>query len=204
MNGYDDDPLPGGPRDSRFLVAYTGSVLLDRSPRILFRAIARAVRDLRLTSEEFGIQFMGDALSHNGISLETLAEQEGLRDIVRVYPARSRREAMELLARASLLVSLPQDAHLAIPSKVFEYLRFNAWILAMAEEGSATELVLRETGARVVRPDDVEGIADFVTKCYQDHCVGRQPPRAVSDERLSRRVQARRLFDAIDRIVSRS
>jgi hypothetical protein len=203
MNGYDDDPLPGGPRDRRFLVAYTGSVLLDRSPRILFRAIAQAFSKLRLTSEEFGIHFMGDAFSHNGVSLESLAEQEGLRGIVQVSPARSRRESLELLARASVLVSLPQDAHLAIPSKIFEYLRFDAWILALAEEGSATELVLRETRARVLRPDDVEGIAEFITKCYQDHCAGRQPPCPVTDDRLSRKIQARRLFDAIERIVSR-
>ncbi|OLD52145.1 MAG: hypothetical protein AUI63_00270 [Gemmatimonadetes bacterium 13_1_40CM_2_60_3] len=201
MNGYDEDPLPPSSPERRFRVAYAGSILLDRSPRTLFRAAAQVVRELRLTPEDFSIEFLGDVVSHDGLTIDLLAEQEGLRGFVRVLPTRHRREALEFLGRASLLVSLPQDTHLAIPSKIFEYLRFDAPILALAEKGSATELVLHETRARVLPPADVLGIANVIAACYKDRCAGRRPSGAVNDDRLSRRVQAQKLFAAIEELV---
>jgi len=48
---------------------------------------------------------------------------------------------------------------MAIPSKVFEYMRYEAWLLALAEPRSATAQLLRDTPADVVRPDDVDALA---------------------------------------------
>ena len=54
-NGCDDEPLPSPKRDSRFTIRFAGEIYIDRDPRILFRASARAVRELQLTPREFGL-----------------------------------------------------------------------------------------------------------------------------------------------------
>jgi len=57
-----------------------------------------------------------------------LARQEGVEAFARYHPPGPRSAAARLLASATMLVSLPQDTETAIPSKIFEYSRFDAWL----------------------------------------------------------------------------
>ena len=57
-----------------------------------------------------------------------------------------------------MLVNLPQDSHLCIPSKVYEYMRYAAWLLALEPADSATALLLRDSAADVVGSDQDCGI----------------------------------------------
>jgi glycosyltransferase involved in cell wall biosynthesis len=197
LNGYDEEAMPPIPPRERFVVAYAGSIYLDRDPRLVFRAAARVVRDLGLTPATFGFEFIGSAGSYGGASLEDIAAEEGIAGFVRVGPERPRAEAMAFLARASVLLSLPQETGFAIPSKVYEYLRFPAWVLALTDSGSATDRVLAGTGADVVRPNDVDGMAEVLRRRYESFAKGEMPQPIARDPRLSRRYQAGVLLHAI-------
>jgi glycosyltransferase involved in cell wall biosynthesis len=196
MNGFDDEPLPEVAPDDRFLIAYAGTVYLDRDPRPLFRAAARVIRDLELSQSQFGIEFMGTIQKVGGRRLEELATECGIGEFVQAHPPGTRADATRFLAKASMLVNLPQDSKLAIPSKVFEYVRFNAWMLAMEEPGSATARVLAG-GADVVEPSDVDGIAGVIRRRYLEHASGIRPsPVPLWD--LSRKTQAKRFASALE------
>lgn len=201
MNGYDEEPLPPARRGHRFVVAYAGSIYLDRDPRGLFRAAAGVVRERGLTPADFAIEFMGTASRYQGQTLEDIAAQEGIGGFVRVHAPRPRAEAMEFLAGAAMLVSLPQDSAMAIPSKVFEYMRFDAWLLALAERGSATEEVLRGSGADVVGPDDVAGIARALALRMDQYAASGPPAQPALVPECSRAHQARILFDALEAVA---
>ena len=90
---------------------------------------------------------------------------------------------------------------MAVPSKIFEYLTFDAWILALANPGSATELVLRGTGASVVAADDHVGIFEALKTNFEQFRAGVRPPSVDPAGPLSRRAQAEILFDAIEAVV---
>ena len=198
LNGYDEDPLPPIPARTRFLIAYAGSIYLDRDPRLVFRAASRVVRELGLTPEQFGFEFIGDASSSGGrTSVGELAAEEGLSGFVRTGGERPRAEAMAFLAGASVLLSLPQDATYAIPSKVYEYMRFPAWVLALTESGSATDRILAGTGTDVLRPDDVDEMTAVLRRRYLAFASGERPTAIARDPRLSRRYQAERLLEAL-------
>lgn len=199
MNGFDDDPIPASIPGRRFLIAYAGAIYMNRNPRILFRAVARLVRELALSPAELGLEFIGEVERFDGTSLDQIAAEEGVGEYVRLYPPVPRGEAMEFLARATMLVNLPQDADLAIPSKVFDYMRYHAWLLIMARRGSAPELLLRETTADLVEPDDLEGLLTILRARYRQHAAGRRPPRlADMVPHCSRAAQAQLLFDALE------
>jgi glycosyltransferase involved in cell wall biosynthesis len=200
-NGFDDDPVPASRRHRRFTIAYAGTVYLDRDPRGLFQGVARVVRELDLTPADFGIDFMGAFRTFNGVPLEAIAREEGVGDFVTIHPPRSRAEALEFLADAALLVALPQDSDMAIPAKIFDYARFDAWVLAFAERGSATDLLLQGTAADLVRPADIDGLTESLRKRYLQHVRGEQGIRLSTEDRLSRRRQARILFEAIEGIT---
>jgi hypothetical protein len=203
MNGFDDDPIPASVPGRRFLIAYAGTLYMDRNPRPLFRAVAQLVRELGLGPDDLGIEFIGAVSQFNGISLETIATEEGIGGFVRLYPPAPRRVALEFLSRATLLVNPAQDVGMAIPSKIFDYMRYNAWLLALAERGSAPELLLRDTTADLVEPDDLDGIIAVLRDRYRQHAAGERPPR-IADEapHYSRRAQAEQLFNALEHYIT--
>ena len=106
--------------------------------------------------------------------------------------------AERFLASADLLVSLPQDSNLAIPSKIFEYMRYEASLLALAEPGSATEELLRTSGADVVAPNDEEGTLKTLRDALDQRERGERPRPIAHDVSFSRRTRAHELFDAIE------
>ncbi len=201
-NGYDDEPLPPTRHSARFSIAYAGSIYLDRDPRLLFRATARVITELGLNPERIGLDFIGNVENYDGVPVSQIAREEGIADFVTVGPSRARPAMLEFLTRASMLVSLPQDSDLAIPSKIFEYMQFNAWLLALANRGSATELLLRDSGADVVAPLDVAAMTDLIRERYQQYARGDRPVRIARDQRFSRRGQAKILFDALEEMLA--
>jgi glycosyltransferase involved in cell wall biosynthesis len=202
MNGYDEETVPNGHPGDRFVVAYSGSIYLDRDPRPLFEAAARVIERRRLSPQEFGIVLVGNVAHSRGGSTVDLAREAGVADHLETISYRPRRETLEILARAAVLVSLPQDSHMAIPSKVFEYMQFNAWVLAMNEPGSATARLLEGSDASVISARDVEGLAAVLDRYYERFRRGERPTRLAADERFSRRHQAGILLDALESLVT--
>jgi hypothetical protein len=200
MNGYDDEKMPRSERrGTKFVIAYAGAVYLDRDPGVIFRAAKRLIESLRLTPDEIGIEFMGDVDSYRGASLVALARADGVGDFVRTRGLGSRDAALEFLSRATVLLSLPQDSDMAIPSKIFEYMQFDAWLLAVAQRGSATEQLLRNSAARVVAPGDVDGATRALSEMFLQHREGVRPARlADSVPHASRRAQALLLLNRIE------
>lgn len=204
MNGSDDEPLPPSRHGGRFTIGYAGTVYDYDDPRSLFRAAARVIHDLALTPAEFGMDFIGNFDGDSEQALRDVAREEGVADFVSVGPSRPHEGAMEFLAQATMLVTFPGWNTVAIPGKVFECVRFDAWLLALSDAGSATDLLLRGTEADVVPRDDIDGIASAIARRYAAHRRGEHATRIARDERFSRRRQARILLDALARLAPAS
>lgn len=202
MNGADADPIPPTRIGHRFVIAFAGMIYLGRNPRALFRAAARVARETNATPEEFGVEFMGDDACE-GVPLAIIAAEEGLGAHFRSYSFRPRREALEFLSGAALLVSLPLRTAMTLPAKLFEYVRFDAWVLALAEPGSATAELLRDTDADVVAPDDDDAIARVIESRFAAFRSGVRPTALNHDGRFDRATQAALLFDKIESMATR-
>jgi hypothetical protein len=201
MNGADTDAIPKSRVRSRFLVAFAGMIYLGRDPRVLFRAAARVARDTGATPEQFAVEFMGDDAC-DGVPLTTIAEEAGLVSHFRSHGFRPRRDALEFLAEAAVLVSLPLRTTMTLPAKLFEYMRFDAWLLALAERGSATEALLRGTGADVVEPDNEARIVEVLRARFDDFRAGRRPVALNRDGRFDRATQSGRMFGLLEEIAA--
>jgi glycosyltransferase involved in cell wall biosynthesis len=196
-NGYDDEPAPVTRHGERFTLAYAGGIYLDRDPRLLFRACAMVVRELGLSPREFGFDLIGNVEDYGGVPVSAMAREEGLDGYVTTGPARPRAAALDFLAAGTMLVSLPQDSPWAIPSKIFEYMLYDAWLLVLADEGSPAELLLRGSGADVVPTRGVEAMAAVIRARVLAYRRGDRPERLAREARFGRRHQARILMDAL-------
>lgn len=200
-NGCDDEALPPSSKRSRFSIRFAGSIYMDRDPRLVFRAASRVIADLGLQPSQFAIEFIGDVDRFAGTPTMQIAREEGIERYVTLGGLVARQAALEFLAGASVLLSLPQDSDFAIPAKIYEYLRFDAWLLILAHKESATEQLLRDVDADVLEPDDVEGIASAIRRRYEQFCRGESPRAAGGDGRFDRRLQAEKLMRLVDGIV---
>jgi hypothetical protein len=200
MNGSDDDPLPPHRDGERFVIRYAGTIYLDRDPQTLFRAAAKVIASEKLEPAQFGIDILGRFADEHRAPLLGMAAQEGIADYVSVEPPRPHREALQFLAGATMLIVFPGSNTLALPAKVFEYVRFDSWLLAPAEPGSAIAQLLKGTSADLVVPQ-VDAMAAAITRRYHDHRAGVRPERVARDDRFSRATQARILLDAIAKLV---
>lgn len=200
-NGCDDEPMPTLPKNSRFSIRFAGSIYIDRDPRLVFRAAARVIAELGLLPSQFAIEFIGDVDRFAGTPTMQIAREEGIEQYVTLGGLVKRQAALEFLAGASILLSLPQDSDFAIPAKIYEYLRFDAWLLVLAHARSATAELLREVDADVLEPGDVDGITRAIRHRYQQFSRGEIPRAAGWDGRFDRRVQAEKLMRLLDGIV---
>lgn len=200
-NGFDDTEPPPTPIKERFTIAYAGSVYLDRTPRALFEAVRRVVNVLDVSPEVFTIEFMGDLSSIDGASVQDIARDMNILEYLRLHPRGTLAQVEAFLTTASVLVSLPQDSDLAVPSKIFEYMRYPAWILALADSESATAKIFHGTDAHVVHPSDVDQLTEVLLTRFSNFRSGISPKPLNQCRWLSREFQAGRLYDELERIV---
>lgn len=201
MNGWDEEPVPTSRHGRKFVVATSGSLYAGRDPRILFEAVALVVRQLCLNPSQIGVEVVGDTMYGNTPVTE-LASNAGIRDFVTVRGRHPRATALEMLTPAGLLVDLPQVTPLAIPAKLFEYMQFSAWLLAITERGSAIDRLLTDSGAFVVEPNDSTRVAAVILECYARYARGERPTPLARGGRYSRREQASLFLDALERSLA--
>lgn len=201
LNGYDAEDRPdagSGRAGEPFRIVYSGSIYGKRDPRNFFRAAGGLVEDRGLGPDDLRIDFLGEVDEYGGRSVEELAASAGLGDHFRALSPRPRSEALEFCSKASVLLSLPQRTELCIPAKIYEYMMLDAWLLALESEGSATERLLRNSPADVVRPGEVGGIRDALESRFEEWTAGRRPDPVGGDRRYSRRFQSRRLVNQLE------
>lgn len=202
LNGADPELRAPGTWRSTFIISYAGHIYGGRDPRALFRGVRRAIDDVGIAPGELEVRFMGSD-NIGGTSLTTLATESGLSGYFVSEPLQVRKAALALLQRSAMVVVLPQRLGHSIPGKVFEYVQTEAWVLSLAEPGTATDLMLRDSGADIAAPDDVDGIAEVVAMHYQEFRSGIRPVPINADGRFDRLRQADKLFEAIDHVTRR-
>jgi hypothetical protein len=199
-NGCDlPDEAPHAPSDA-FVIAYGGEIYLDRDPRPLMKAAARIIRRRNLGPDEFRLEFMGRVQAYQGVPLMDTARDLGIENHLVLHESRPRQELARFLAGASVLVSLPQDSHRAIPSKIYEYMAFPAWMLVMAIPASATAELLQGVEADVVLPGDVDAIERVLEQRFDQWSRGERAEPLGTIPRFQRASQADQLVELLDRV----
>ena len=203
-NGVDEGLVPPPSASHRFIIGYPGAIYLGRDPEPLFAAVGLMVRELGLSRTDLGLEFMGFFEPHIKARLRRLADRHALAPFLTIHKGRPRPEAHEFMRHCAVLVALQQGSDLAIPAKMFEYMRFPAWLMVIAGKGSSTADLLAGTTADVHGPDDVAGIQSALAARYREFRSGGRPAPLGLQERFGRRLQAERLLEAMEAARQRS
>jgi hypothetical protein len=186
LNGVDEVFAASRGPDDPFRIVYAGTIYLDRDPRVLFEAVGKLVRAEGIDPRQLQVEFIGHASHYHGVPTKQLARDAGISEHFHLEPPMQRGRLLERLAGASLLVSLPQSTPWSTPSKLFEYMGFDAWMLVYAAAGSATAEILSGSNAIVLEPADVSGTLAALRRCYDRHRCGLVPSGNSDRERFAR------------------
>lgn len=147
-NGYDALQMPKEsiPLDTKFSIAHIGSLLSDRNPKQLWRALADLLLAYPSIKEDLQITLAGV------VSEEVLSSimEAGLKEYVSNYGYISHAEAIRLQHASQILLLLEMDKEetkVILPGKLFEYMAAKRPILALGPKGGAIESILIETNA---------------------------------------------------------
>lgn len=202
-NGSDIGPVLEGQREPRtFQIAHCGSLYIDRDPRPFLKAVALARSRLHLRPADLRVVFMGEPARIGGRSLTELASEAGIGDLFEERPSGSREQARRLLRESLMAVAFQGETRTQVPGKIFEYVAFPLWLLALVGKDSATADVLAGSDAIVLDIDDVAGIAASIEECYARFREGLTPRPVGYDGRFSRATQAERLILELQRLVA--
>lgn len=204
LNGTDEYPVPPSRYSDRFLIRHAGTIYITRDVEQLLRAAARVVQDEALTAEQFGVDFIGNLDEPGEASIVELARRVGLADYVTVGSTRPHPEALDFLSRAAMLVIFSGFGDVTLPAKTFEYMRFDAWLLAMGGPRSALARLLRGTDADVVAPENLDAMTAVIARRYAQFRAGERPRRVARDDRFGRASQAAILLDALERAIDQA
>jgi len=201
MNGADDDMGSSPAWDDAFTITYAGNVYGGRDPRILFRGARRAIDELKIPPGDLVLRFMGFK-SYGEDPLRQIVKEEKMDDYFFSEPRQPRSAAIDLMRRSAMVVVLPQPHDQSIPGKLYEYVQLPAWVLVLTTAGTATDVLLRGSSADVVDPADVDGMSRILVDRYTQFRQGIRPAPVNADGRFDRSRQAKKLFDAIERLVT--
>jgi glycosyltransferase involved in cell wall biosynthesis len=170
-NGYDEDAmtplLASAPPATPFTVVHVGSCLPTyRDPFPFLRAV-RICLDRNDLPADVSIELVGTPMD---ATLTDEVARLGLGAWLRLRGRVSHREALTVIARASLLLMLQTrpEHDRSIPAKAYEYLRTDRTILAIARDGSETEQLMRGyDGVLVAPPGDAEAIARALAQAHR-------------------------------------
>jgi hypothetical protein len=201
-NGSDVEPETVVSRPTRFQIAHSGSLYLDRDPRPFLRAVGRVRARLALGSDDLRVVFMGPQARVAGRLLTEHAAEAGLAGLFEERPPGTRDEARQLLRESSMAVAFQGETRTQVPAKVFEYVAFPVWLLALVGAESATADLLANSDAIVLDIDDEAGTERAIERCVQRFRAGESARPVGWDGRFSRARQAERLIAELQNLES--
>jgi hypothetical protein len=156
---------------------------------------------LGVSTGELRVHFLGNT-AYADRPLSEIAAEEGIAGFVSAESFLPRAEAIRAQEQSAMLLLLQQNQEECIPGKLFEYVQLSSWILALSAPGTAVDLVLRNTDADVVAPNDTESIAAIIAQRYRTFQSGGRPTPVNASGRFDRDAQAQLFFNALSSLVA--
>jgi len=174
-NGYDPETFfkfNGFKRYKRFTLTYAGSFYLTRTPEPIFTALRELIKEGRLNAEDIRVNLMGNCQHVNGCPTSQIISAYGLGQTVHVLGLVSHHKALKLIKKSHLALLLAENQPFQIPAKVYDYMGAGTKILAVAEKGATSDLIISTKIGEVFRPGDVEGIKRYIYECFRNEKSG--------------------------------
>lgn len=196
-NGYDIENIPVQKVDSKFSIAHIGSLLSERNPRILWKALSELVRENADFKRDFELKLIGT------VSQEVLAALSEFRLNMFVrnlgYVPHDEAIAEQRKSQVLLLIEIDSDDTKAIiPGKLFEYMVSQRPILAMGPpDADFAEIMVQTNTGKFLTYSSKDELKSAILEYFEDYQKGILKSNAVSLQQYSRKNLTNKLADIL-------
>jgi glycosyltransferase involved in cell wall biosynthesis len=162
-------PAQAADRYDTLTITYAGTLYFDRTPEPLFKAVQKLIESGTARRGDIRIKLLGNCRQIEGVDTLSIADRYGVRDEVEIVDRVPYQEALRIMQRSHLLLTLAPERHrLVIPAKIFDYLGSGSKILALAEPGATADLMEETQCGRCFSERDIDGIRDYLASLLKD------------------------------------
>ena len=168
-NGFDEDEnsTREAVLDDNFSISHIGSLLSERNPTNLWKAIAELCEEHSGFAKDLELKLAGTISEEVIASIKAIGLEKKLKLLG--YVNHKQALAMQRNSRLLLLIEIDsKETRGIIPGKLFEYLSAKRPILAVGPKQWDVEQILKETGAgETFNYKDKEGLKNEILKHYK-------------------------------------
>lgn len=166
-NGYDVEYVEKRPLDNKFSLAHIGSLLSERNPRVLWKALRELVKEDEQFAKDFELKLVGKVSSDVIDAIEEFKLTPYLNNMGYV----SHKEALIQQRTSQVLLLIEIDSYLTkgiIPGKLYEYMAAERPILGIGPEDADFAYILKSTNAGVFcQYDEKDVIKEHLLNYYR-------------------------------------
>ncbi|MDO4727629.1 MAG: glycosyltransferase family 4 protein [Bacteroidota bacterium] len=196
-NGYDSEEIAPFIIDTKFSIAHIGSLLSERNPRVLWKAIAELVKEYPKFKHDLELKLIG-TVSEEIIS--TLEEFK-LSKFVKISGYIPHDQCIVEQHKSQVLLLIESDSEetkTILPGKLYEYMASGRPILAIANEQSDIKRIIRLTNTGIFCDySEKEKIKDTLIDFYQQYKNNNLESAPIGLQYFSRKNLTKRLADII-------
>jgi glycosyltransferase involved in cell wall biosynthesis len=176
-NGFDHEDFKrfhGKERNDseKFLITFAGTfndnippLDIDQSPYYFLQGLSKLLKEKDI-SKSILVRFVGNFGENN----KSLVKKLDLENVIELTGYVSHDKSIEYQMEADLLLLIIcqcDGAKLILTGKVFEYIGARKPILALAPDGEAKDLIVKEGLGITVGPKDIDGIKNTIFELYK-------------------------------------
>jgi glycosyltransferase involved in cell wall biosynthesis len=198
-NGYDEDDVKKGvvEKDYKFSIAHIGTLVKDRNPEVLWKVLARMVKQNPAFESQLEIKLVGKI----DIFVKEKITEYGLDKYVNKIDYLPHDEVIFEQQKSRvllLLVNNTKNAKGILTGKFFEYLAAKAPILGIGPPDGDLALILEETGSGLISDfDDEVTLENNLLQLFSNTTMQRNE---AAIEKYSRKNLTKELADCLNSI----
>ena len=189
-NGFDEDDFKDFQliKSDKFLIRHIGIVNEKCDPRPFMQAVSELCKDDEEIKKNILVEFVGEV--HPSFK-EFVISDVSLSTITKFTATVPHQELMNIYSTSSVLLLILtgyKDAEGYMPGKLFEYLATGIPILGVGPTNGDAAVLLNEIRSGcMIDGSDLEGIRNYIRKCFEEWRSDKPDNRIVSASKYSRK-----------------
>ncbi len=202
-NGFDEDDIKDAPvnLDEKFSIVYTGYLLPDENPEILWQVLSESVNNFKGFAQDLELKFAGktdvkviDRINHYGLDKYLTLIPYQPHNIITSY----QQKAQVLL----LLLNDTPEFKRVLTGKLFEYLAARRPIISIGSASGDAAEVIRETGTGYIfSGTDKEKLREKLMDFYNNYKHKNLTVSGTNLEKYSRRFLTQKLAEILNNLL---
>lgn len=196
-NGYDNQKLPKTVKDQNFTLAHIGSLLSERNPTVLWKALGELIKEQKDFRDTFELKLIG------------VVSDDVLQEIHKYIPDThitivgyvTHQEAIVYQRQSQMLLLIEinsEDTKAIIPGKLFEYMVAETPIIAVGPADTDVERILKSTNTgRYFEYDATSELKTHLASCFKDYKASSLVSHPIGLQQYSRKALTKKLADLI-------